>query len=76
MRTASANEPQHERYIRTRGMPLVAHYQDLLMFILVLVLLTLVGRAITDLFRVVTKNSLDVVGSVADALYVSSLSSV
>jgi len=54
-------------------MPLVAHFQDLLMFILVL--LTLVGRVITDLFRVVTKNPLDVVGIVADALYVSSLSS-
>jgi len=55
-------------------MPLVAHFQDLLMFILVLVLLTLVGRVITDLFRVVTKNPLDVVGSIADALYVSSSS--
>jgi len=55
-------------------MPLVAHFQDLLMFILVLVLLTLVGRVITDLFRVVTKNPLDVVSSIADALYVSSSS--
>lgn len=44
------------------------------MFILVLVLLTLVGRVITDLFRVVTKNPLDVVSSIADALYVSSSS--
>jgi uncharacterized membrane protein (DUF373 family) len=51
-------------------MPLVAHFQDLLMFILVLVLLTLVARAITDLFRDVTKNPLDVVESIADALYV------
>jgi len=70
MPSPPANEPEHQRYIRSRGMPIIGHVQDLLMFILVLVLLTLVARAIVDLFRLVTQNSLDVVASIADALYV------